>query len=139
MRVLWLASWYPSKANFLDGDFIERHAEAASLFNKIFVIHVVKSPTLPKNKIEKQEKIYSDNFSALIYYYPSFQKSGKLVDGIISNLFFCSLHFRAYKYYKKKFGRPQGILVQTGMKAGLIAVLFKFVFGIEYILFERWA
>jgi glycosyltransferase involved in cell wall biosynthesis len=139
MNVLWLASWYPNKNSFLDGDFIERHAKVASLYDNIFVIHVVKSPFVNRLKIEKEEKKYSETLNALIYYYPSYKSFGRVIDLILSNFFFVFLHFKAYRQYVHKYGRPKGILVQTGMKAGIIAVLFRKLYNIPYLLFERWA
>ena len=138
MRVLWLTSWYPGKVGFLDGDFIERHAESASIYDNIFIIHVVKSPVLVKNKIEIEERIYSPSFTAWICYYPSYGKYGKIVDGFISNILFCRLHYKAYRNYKNRFGKPEGILVQVGLKAGIMAVLYKKIYSIPYLLFERW-
>ena len=138
MKILWLTSWYPGKVGFLDGDFIETHAGSASIYDTIFIIHVVKSPVLVKNKIEIEERIYSPAFSALICYYPSYGKYGKVVDGLISNIFFCWLHYKAYRKYKSRFGKPEGILVQVGLKAGIMAVLYKKMYSIPYLLFERW-
>ena len=40
-EILWLPSWYPNKLAPFEGDFIQRHAQAAALYNKIYVIKVV--------------------------------------------------------------------------------------------------
>jgi len=40
LYVLWLPSWYPNKLDPFDGDFIQRHANAASLHTKVHVIFV---------------------------------------------------------------------------------------------------
>src|SRR5215470_2397648 len=37
--ILWLPSWYPNKFAPFDGDFIQRHAKAAALYDDIVVIH----------------------------------------------------------------------------------------------------
>ena len=37
--ILWLPSWYPNKLDPFDGDFIQRHAKAAALYNDILVIY----------------------------------------------------------------------------------------------------
>src|SRR5262245_35962249 len=39
-KILWLCSWYPGKTEPFNGDFIQRHAQAASLYNDIYVVHV---------------------------------------------------------------------------------------------------
>ena len=59
MRLLWLTSWYPSQVNYLDGDFIERHAQTAAIDNDITVVHIVKSALPAHNKITREEKKYS--------------------------------------------------------------------------------
>ena len=139
MRVLWLASWYPSKVNFLDGDFIERHATAASLDNEILVIHVVKTGAPGQRGIIKEEKIYSDRLTAWIYYYPSYKQIGNWYDKLASSYWYLRLHFKAFHTYRWLYGKPAGILVQAGLKAGIPAVWFKKFYGIRYLLFERWA
>src|SRR5450432_2361936 len=49
-KILWLCSWYPGKTEPFNGDFIQRHARAAALYNDIYVIHVVSDT---KGKIKK--------------------------------------------------------------------------------------
>jgi Glycosyltransferase len=134
MKVLWLTSWYPSQVNMLAGDFIERHAQASALVNHTYVIHVVKDTTGKIKKVTKEERKYAENFTAVIYYYPSFA----LADTLISNIYFLHLHQRAWNEYVQKYGKPAGILVQVGIKAGIIALLRKKFQGIPYVLFERW-
>lgn len=131
MNVLWLTSWYPGKVNMLSGDFIERHAQASALMNHTYVIHVVKDTTGAIKKVTREEKQYSENLTAVIYYYP-------LCGSLFSIVYFLRLHKRAYKEYKKKYGKPVGILVQVGIKAGIVALLRKKLHGIPYVLFERW-
>jgi glycosyltransferase involved in cell wall biosynthesis len=138
MNVLWLTSWYPSKVSMLSGDFIERHAQAASLMNHTYVIHVVKDTTGQIKAVTREEKRYSANLTAVIYYYPSFRHLTAVVDILLSNIYFLRLHNRAWKEYRKKYGKPAGILVQVGIKAGIVALIRKKLDGIPYILFERW-
>lgn len=134
MNVLWLTSWYPSQVNMLSGDFIERHAQASALVNHTYLIHVVKDTTGKIKKVTREEKNYSENLTAVIYYYPSFA----FADTIISNIYFLRLQKRAWKEYVKKYGKPAGMLVQVGIKAGIVALRRKRQYDIPYILFERW-
>lgn len=138
MKILWLTSWYPSRVNFLSGDFIERHAKNAALFNDTFVIHVVKDPKLKGIKSVLEEIKYSDRLSALIIYYPAFKKLGKWFEVLLSNVYFITLHWKGFSIYRKRFGKPNGVLAFVALKAGIIALMWKIVFGIPYILFERW-
>ena len=138
MKVLWLTSWYPSMVNYLDGDFIERHAQTAAIDNDITVIHIVKSNLPAHKKITREEKKYSSRCSAIIYYYPSYIRMGKWFDRLASDYWYTRLHFRAFHEYRRLHGKPHGILVQVGLKAGIPALLFRLFYGVEYILFERW-
>ena len=49
-KVLFLASWYPSKVDPFNGDFIERHAKAISLNNQVFAVYVIKDPSIKNGK-----------------------------------------------------------------------------------------
>jgi glycosyltransferase involved in cell wall biosynthesis len=56
-KILWLCSWYPSANDPFNGDFIERHAKAASIYHDITVIHIEASPE--KNRWFARIKTYS--------------------------------------------------------------------------------
>jgi hypothetical protein len=47
MKVLWLASWYPSMVNTSKGTFVQDYAQATALLCKIDVIHVEAVPPGP--------------------------------------------------------------------------------------------
>lgn len=51
LHILFLTGWYPSRVTPESGDFIQRHAEAVSLKNKVTVVHVKSDPKAEK-KIE---------------------------------------------------------------------------------------
>ncbi len=40
IKALWLTSWYPNQLDEWNGDFIQRHARAVSLYCNVEVIHV---------------------------------------------------------------------------------------------------
>ena len=69
--VLIIPGWFPSKVNFLAGDFIERHAKAASIYFPVKVLFVVKDNDLPFGSIRLEHKKHSDNYETFIYYYSS--------------------------------------------------------------------
>ena len=52
-KILWLCSWYPNKIEPFNGDFIQRHARAASLYDDIYVIHVAADAFKTASKDEK--------------------------------------------------------------------------------------
>jgi len=52
-KILWLVSWYPNKYDLFDGDFIQRHAKAAALYNDI---HVLFIKAFDEQLIKEEEK-----------------------------------------------------------------------------------
>jgi len=130
-KVLWLASWFPSREDLLTGDFIERHAKAVSLYENITVLFVVKDPSLKAGETLMEARKYNDNFSAEILYYGaagSFQ----------SAIQYFTNYIKLVKKYIASNGKPDLIHVHVVFRAGLIALYFKYLHGIKYIISEHW-
>lgn len=66
MRVLWLASWHPNKSDTYKGDFIQRHAIGASIYDDIEVIHVCFDENASANiSYRKKNNGWIENISIL--------------------------------------------------------------------------
>jgi glycosyltransferase involved in cell wall biosynthesis len=137
-KILWLASWYPNKLEPLSGDFIERHAKAASLLNDIYVIHLVKdnaSVTSGDHSIVRQRYADYPNLTSVICYYRS-------ANGLFSSLFsfvkYSLLQRKLIKEYIREKGEPDLINVHISFKAGVGALYAKRRYGIKYIVSEQW-
>jgi len=138
-NILWVTEGFPTSLEPFNGDGIERRAKAVSLYHKVFIIFVKKNPRIKFGKIEIEERFYNENCQALIYYYPSIKKFSHFLDILLSNYYFLTLHFKAYRLFKKKYGTPAGIQVNVTMKAGIIALYFKWFRHIRYIVVEGWS
>lgn len=64
-HVIWGTNWYPHRENPTLGNFVQRHAEAASLFNRISVIVPLAGE---KFSIEREKK--NENLTEYRTYYP---------------------------------------------------------------------
>ncbi|HMK17220.1 MAG TPA: hypothetical protein VK492_03395, partial [Chitinophagaceae bacterium] len=130
-HILYLPSWFPSRRNPYTGDFIKRHAEAASLYNRITIFYTaidetIKEPELIEEKINEKLLVY-------IYYYPS-------VKNILSPVINGVKRFSALrKMYNKVFAgsSPDLVHVHVAYPAGLFAVYLKKRKGLEYIISEH--
>ena len=73
-KILWLCSWYPSKLMPFNGDFIKRHAGAASLYNDIRVIHIVRDTKgiIIKDTLTEESGKNGLTEKIIYYYTPSF-------------------------------------------------------------------
>jgi glycosyltransferase involved in cell wall biosynthesis len=133
-KILWLASWYPNKLEPFNGDFIERHAKAASLLNDITVIHVVRDHKhLISGKTTIVKRLYENypSLTTLTCYYKS-------VAGSFSLLKYFRLQQQLIKKYIGENGKPDVINVHISFKAGLGALYAKWRYGISYVVSEQW-
>lgn len=136
IKALWLTSWYPNKKDPWTGDFIQRHAQAAALFNNIHVIHVegVEQKFLV-SEIDVTRKS-ANNLSETIILYR--KRSSHFIEKIQS----LSNYFRLFKqeleYYIAKNGKPDIVHVHVPMKAGILALWLKRKYKLKYIVTEHW-
>jgi len=130
-HILYLPSWFPSRRNPYPGDFIKRHAESASLYNRITVFYTaidnnIKEPELVEEKI-------NENFFVYTYYYPSLK-------GILSPVINGVKRFSALrKMHNRIFAdsSPDLVHVHVAYPAGLFALYLKKRKGLEYLISEH--
>ncbi len=136
IKALWLTSWYPNKLDTMNGDFIQRHARAVSLFCKVHVIHAEADK---KNELKKLLEISENcdkNLSEtiLLYRLNNIPLAGK----IISYFQYLRLFKMQVQQYIEANGKPDIVHVHVAMKAGIIALWLKRKFNIPFIVTEHW-
>jgi len=130
-HILYLPSWFPSRRNPYPGDFIKRHAEAASLYNRITIFYTAIDETI--NEPELIEEKINENLFVYIYYYPS-------VKNILSPVINGVKRFSAMrKMYNKVFAcsSPDLVHVHVAYPAGLFALYLRKRKGSQYIISEH--
>ena len=130
-HILYLPSWFPSRKDPYPGDFIKRHAESASLYNRITVFYTAIDETIKEPELVKE--IINENLLVYTYYYPSLK-------GILSPVINGVKRFSALrKMYNKVFGdsSPDKVHVHVAYPAGLFALYLKKREGLEYIISEH--
>ncbi|HEX2684054.1 MAG TPA: glycosyltransferase, partial [Ferruginibacter sp.] len=138
MKVLWLASWYPSKIFPYDGDFIQRHAAAAALYNEVEVIHVVKDADGLITHNIKETVTTNGGLTERIIYYKPVKTRVTIVNRFLSSLKYKKIYRNAVDSYVQKNGKPALVHVHIAMKAGLVALWIKRKYKLAYILSEQW-
>jgi len=133
--ILWLPSWYPNQLAPFDGDFIQRHAQAASLYRDIYVIRIVPDKKALKTKGVKTEIKRQDNLTEHIVYY---KKRASLLGKIIAAYKEMRLYRQAIKSCIKQNGPPDLVHVHVAMKAGLAALWIKRKYRIPFLVSEHW-
>lgn len=136
--ILWLPSWYPNRLEPYNGDFIQRHAKAASLYNNIHVIYIVKDINGEVTKRNKKETFaYGRLKETIIYYYIAPQKF-KLLERAFSLKKYLFLFSQEIKLVILREGKPQLIHLYIAFKAGILALWASRKFKIPYVISEQW-
>ena len=130
-KVLWLVSWYPNKYDLFDGDFIQRHAKAAALYDNIHVLFVKTSDQQQTAETERKEE---NGLVEEIIYLPT--RNSRL--GKISSYIQWQKAFRSATKAIIEEEKPDLVHVHIPWKAGLIALWVKRKFNIPFLLTEHW-
>ena len=129
-KILWLCSWYPNDTNPYDGDFIQRHAEAVSAMYPIDVLYVHKQ--ISGNRLPAYHKIVrNENLTEHI-----------CINHVRKDTWFYNLmglvsFFRIHLRFIRQYGKPDLLHVQIPIKAGIVALLYKWVYKVPYIVNEQ--
>ncbi|HUR65042.1 MAG TPA: glycosyltransferase [Chitinophagaceae bacterium] len=133
-RILWLCSWYPNKLEPFNGDFIQRHARAASLYHDIHVIHLAAD--VSGRTEQKETNLHTDgDLSEQIIYY---KKELSLWGRLRAHYRWLFLYKQAIRNYIVKNGKPDLVHVHIPMKAGILGIWLKEKYAIPYIVTEHW-
>ena len=62
-HIIFLARWYPHRYDPMFGLFIQRHAEAAALFNDITVIYCQQVDETTRQQVESQSRKVAESQS----------------------------------------------------------------------------
>lgn len=134
-KVLFLASWYPSRLNPTLGNFNEKFAEAAALQHHVTALHVAADSSM-KHKTEEDYSLINGVHTHIVYFKKK-EKENRL-DKIFKALAYLKYYVRVFKAYKKSKGRPHIIHLSVLYPVGVIALLVKIIYGIPYVISEHW-
>jgi glycosyltransferase involved in cell wall biosynthesis len=130
-KILWLVSWYPNKYDLFDGDFIQRHARAAALYDDIHVLFV----KLAEGQKEVEKFCHeTDGLTEQIIYLPK-------RNGLWAKLMNFLRWRQAYQQEVALFIQrhpPAVIHVHVPWKAGLMALWAKKKYRIPFLVTEHW-
>ncbi|WP_300599651.1 glycosyltransferase [Niabella sp.] len=134
-HVLWLCSWYPNRVAPFDGDFVQRHARAVSLYNQVHVIKITPDPEAKKVEDVSTTGDAYPNLTEQCIYYPKKQGLGGKIQ---SYFWWNSLFKKAIRAYIAQHGKPDLVHVHIPFKAGLMAQWIKRKYGIPFVVTEHW-
>ena len=126
MKIVFLARWYPHKYDPMFGLFVQRHAEAAALYDDITVIYV--HPDENAETTYDIERTKENSVDTIRIYY---KKKGRISS--------------AWRYFwscvkgLKLAGKRDLIHVHVLTRMGFIAHWQKYLNGTPYIITEHWS
>lgn len=131
-KVLFLASWYPSRLRAVNGIFIKKHAEAVSKYCDVAVLYVTSDPNMDKKTYDIEYADENGIPTVRVYY----KRSDSKIPGVnfIRNI---KGGYLGLKMIKGKFGRPDINHVNVAFPAGLLALFLKKLRKIPYIITEH--
>ena len=126
-HIVFLARWYPHRYDPMLGLFVQRHAEAAALYDDISVVYVHPDENI-RQKFDIVDETANNVRTIRVYYRKSRSK-------IISLLRF----FKANNKALKMLPKPDIIHVHILTRLGLVALRQKRLHGTPYIITEHWS
>lgn len=126
MKVVFLARWYPHKYDPMFGLFVQRHAEAAALYDDITVVYV--HPDENARCKYDIERVTENGVDTIRFYY---KKQGKLSSAL--------RYFRACLKGLELAGKPDLIHVHVLTRMGLVAYRQKLLHSTPYVITEHWS
>lgn len=133
-KILWLCSWYPGITEPFNGDFIQRHARAAALYNDIYVIHVTGDSTGKIQQTTKEIHTSEGLTEHLVY----FKRSHSLWGQLKANIQWYFLIKQAIRKYMIEHKKPDLAHVHIPYKAALAGIWLKKKYKVPYVLSEHW-
>lgn len=131
-NILFLASWYPSKNNPTLGNFVQRHAETASIYSNVTVLFITSSDLVDEITIEKDEV---NGVETVIAYYPKITTKLPLVRSLDKYKMYMQVSEQAFNSIDKTFDL---VHLNIAYPAGLFALWLKERMNINYVLSEHW-
>ena len=126
-HIIFLTRWYPNRYDPMFGLFVQRHAEAAALFNDISVIYAHYDDSISE-KYEVCEETINGIDTVKIYFK---RHKSKIISFI--------RYFRACQLGFKRLRKPDIIHVNILTRCGVVALWRKITRGTPYIITEHWS
>lgn len=132
-RILFLSSWYPNKNAPTLGNFVQKHAEAAALYNTVNVIAIFPH----KERQYTLDHSDKNGVKSILSYYPQVNSSVPLLKQFLQYYRTRKAFRRAYNYSLTITGKPDLIHVNVVYPIGLWAKRLKSAEKIPYVVTEH--
>ncbi len=131
LNILFLASWYPTRVEPQNGNFIQRHAEAVSLNCNVACLHVFSIPGIKGFEIDAQWR--NNVFEVIVY----FGKTGKYFPLRKINRYL-KAHRLGFKKVLEVFQKIDLVHLNVFFPAGIFALELQRKYSLPFVITEHW-
>ncbi len=135
--VLFLSAWYPHPDDFTFGIFVQRHARDLSRQGKKVVVAWVFNGVEGVNKTQYQVRQEGLLHEHLVFYPKNSQPS--LLGQALRTFDYLHHYSSLIQQVIQVHGKPEHVMVNVAMRAGLLALWLKYTRGIPFSLIEHWS
>lgn len=135
-HIVFLARWYPYCADPMFGLFVQRHAQAVAPYQNVSVVYAHALPELER-KIKLEQTIRNGVHEIHAYYRKP--KSESFWSKIIAMHRFLKANKQGIREAKKMYGNVDLIHVHVLTRLGVLALYYKTISGIPYMITEHWS
>ncbi|MBM3186374.1 MAG: glycosyltransferase family 4 protein [Bacteroidetes bacterium] len=132
-KVLNICSWYPNEFKPTLGNFVQKHAEAISLYNEVVTLSIFPDETSNEHRVVLNTR---NQLEEVIIYYPK-KTTGFPLNKILNFM----AHRKAFKLgfniVKEKIGFPEIVHLNIVYPLGIWAYWLKKRYGIPFIVTEN--
>jgi len=136
-HILFISSWYPNRNNPTHGIFNAYFAKAASLYNRVSVLHVCSDDQIKQDLEIVNETI--DGVYTVIVYYKKIKSKLPLYSQLIKSRKFLKAFEAGFDTLISKQGIPQLIQLNVVLPAGIGALHLSKKHHIPYVVNENWS
>jgi glycosyltransferase involved in cell wall biosynthesis len=137
-HILFIASWYPNRNAPALGNFIQQHARAASLENKISVVYASAEKNIEEGKSEITET-HSGNLSEYIVYYGKVKSKLPVISKLKKRDAYRNAIKSGVENARRKNGDFDLIHLHVIWPAALAVIPLLHEFKLPLIISEHWS
>jgi glycosyltransferase involved in cell wall biosynthesis len=131
IKVLFISSWYPNRVRPTLGNFVQKHAEAVSLYAYVTVLHVC----FDDNLYDKNLEIVSTEINSIKTLYIYCKKSGNI---LIRFCRYLNAYSNGIKMVTKQQGTPDIIHANILFPVGLVFYFLNSFKKNPFVISEHW-
>ena len=136
LHIMHLARWYPHRYDQMFGLFVQRHAEAAALFETVSVVYAEPNQSDGNRTEIEQENVEGVQNTRI--YYPVSKRNTKIAR--LMNLFsYYRAIFKGMRLAQKHNGKADVIHFHILSRLGIPALYYKIFRGTPYLITEHWS